>query len=191
MDQISQASTLEQHEVPYTDAFNHTYENVVEIHPENDRNNNDDVNNVDFNIHVEDNGPVMSPEAELFQWHERLSHMPLARIQKLASERVLPCRLARCRRLLCPACVYGKMTWRKWRNNPNTNSITPHDVERGSMVSVDQLQSNLPGLIAQMKGVPTRKGYHIATVYVAHFSDFTYVHLQQTTSSVETLQSKR
>jgi GAG-pre-integrase domain len=140
---------------------------------------------------VEDSGPTLKPEAELLQWHERLSHMPLRRIQQLAVDGILPRRLARCKCLLCPACVYGKMTRRKWWNSPITKFITPHDVERGSMVSVDQLQSNIPGFIAQMKGTPTRKCYHIATVYVDHYSNFTYVHLQQPTSSEETLQSKR
>jgi hypothetical protein len=32
--------------------------------------------------------------------------------------------------------------------------------------------------------------YHIVTIYVDHFSDFTYIHLQQSTTSAETLQSK-
>jgi hypothetical protein len=91
---------------------------------------------------------------------------------------------------LCPACVFGKMTRRKWRTSPIEASITPDKCEVEDFVSVDQIQSNTPGINAQMKGIPTRRRYHIATIYVDHKSDYTYVHLQKSTSSEETLQSK-
>jgi hypothetical protein len=41
-----------------------------------------------------------------------------------------------------------------------------------------------------MKGTPTRHRFTIATVYVDHLSDFTYVYLQRDSSSAETLKSK-
>jgi hypothetical protein len=59
----------------------------------------------------------------------------------------------------------------------------------GECVSVDQLYSTVPGLIAQLKGIPTRQRYHIATVFVDHASDYSFIHNQCTTSS-ETLQAK-
>jgi hypothetical protein len=71
------------------------------------------------------------------------------------------------------------MTKQKWRSGTRTyNSITPDNINVGHMVSVDQLVWNIPGLIAQMKFVPTRKRYTVATVFVDHKSDYTYVHLQ-------------
>jgi GAG-pre-integrase domain len=145
----------------------------------------DAIHNFDFDLQIVDTSISISPEEELMKWHQRLSHMPMSRIQKLALSGTLPNRIAKCRRPLCPACAYGKMTRRKWRTTPDTSSITPKNITCGSMVSVDQLQSNIPGLTAPMKGTPTRKRYHIATIYVDHYSDFTYVHLQQSTTSCE------
>jgi hypothetical protein len=104
---------------------------------------------------------------------------------------MLPNYLAKCKIPLCPACVFGKMTKQRWRSGTRAyNSITPDNVKVGEMVSVDQLVSNVQGLIAQMKGVPTQKRYTAATVFVDHKSDYTYVHLQQSTSSKETLEAK-
>jgi hypothetical protein len=78
----------------------------------------------------------------------------------------------------------------RWQSSI-ASSIAPDDCDVGGLVSVDQIQSSAPGIIAQMKGIPTRRRYHIATIYVDHESDYTYVHLQQSTNSEETLQSKR
>ena len=59
------------------------------------------------------------------------------------------------------------------------------------MVSVDQLVSPVPGLIAQMTGFTTKRRYKYATVYIDQFSGFSFVCLQQTASAQETLQSKQ
>jgi GAG-pre-integrase domain len=47
---------------------------------------------------------------ELMEWHHRLCHMPMKRIQNLAVKGILPKRIAKCKIPLCPACVFGKMT---------------------------------------------------------------------------------
>ena len=52
----------------------------------------------------------------------------------------------------------------------------------GQVVSVDQLLSPVPGLIAQMTGFITKQRYKYATVFV---------YLQRTASAQETLQSKQ
>ncbi len=57
-------------------------------------------------------------------------------------------------------------------------------------VSVDQLSSPTPGLIAQVKGNLTRDRYRVATVFVDHFSDLTYVHMSQSDTSEETVEAK-
>jgi GAG-pre-integrase domain len=124
------------------------------------------------------------------QWHHRLCHMAMRRVQNLAEKGILPKRIAKCKIPLCPACVFGKMTRRRWQMASTESSITPDVCEIGSLVSVDQIQSSTPGIIAQMKGIPTRRRYHIATIYVDHKSDYTYVHLQHCTNSEKTLQSK-
>jgi hypothetical protein len=60
----------------------------------------------------------------------------------------------------------------------------------GQCVSVDQLESTTPGLIAQLKGIPTTKRYKAATVFVDHYSRLSYVHLQKTTNASETIEAK-
>jgi hypothetical protein len=49
----------------------------------------------------------------------------------------------------------------------------------------------MPGLIAQLKGTPTKAHYSCATVFVDHFSQWSYVHFQKTTSGAETVKAKR
>ena len=59
------------------------------------------------------------------------------------------------------------------------------------MISVDQLISPTPGLIAQMLGKPTNIRYMGAMVYVDHQSDYTYIHLQMTLDATETIKGKK
>ena len=58
-------------------------------------------------------------------------------------------------------------------------------------MSVDQLVSPTPGLIAQMTGFITRQRYKYATVYVDQYSGSSFVYLQRTASAAETLEGKR
>jgi len=57
----------------------------------------------------------------------------------------------------------------------------------GQCISVDQMEAANPGLIAQLKGTPTKDRYRYATIFVDHFSDFTFVFLQKTLTSAETI----
>ena len=73
------------------------------------------------------------------------------------------------------------------RNTPNK----PLQVNNpGQIVLVDQLVSPTPGLVAQMNGILTSKKYNYATVFVDHFYRYSYMHLQNTASSEETLERK-
>jgi hypothetical protein len=58
-------------------------------------------------------------------------------------------------------------------------------------VSIDQMESPVSGLVAQMKGIPMRARYNSATVFTDHYSDVTYVHLQKSTNAQETLEAKQ
>lgn len=60
----------------------------------------------------------------------------------------------------------------------------------GHTVSVDQLVSPTPGLIAQMTGVLTTKRYKYATMYVDLFARYGFVYLQKTVSAEETVEGK-
>jgi hypothetical protein len=57
-------------------------------------------------------------------------------------------------------------------------------------VSVDQLKSPTPGLIAQTTGILTTKRYAYASVFVDHSTRLGYVHLQKTQDVTETLEAK-
>lgn len=55
---------------------------------------------------------------------------------------------------------------------------------------VDHLEFPLPGFIGQMKGRLTRSRYQVATVFVDHHSDLSYVYLQRSTTGEETVNAK-
>ena len=57
-------------------------------------------------------------------------------------------------------------------------------------MSVDQLESSTPGLIAQLRGFLTKDRYNSATVFVDHFTRLSYIHLQKSTNAEETLTAK-
>jgi len=135
----------------------------------------------------------MSPTAELLRYHYQLSHLPFASIQLMAKNGHLPRRLATCRVPKCAGCLYGKATKRPWRTKPSSDTPLARikiATAPGQSVSVDQMASPSPGLIAQLKGIPTTSRYTTATIFVDHFSRLSFVHLQQTTNGEETLQAK-
>ena len=124
--------------------------------------------------------------------HHQYGHVPMKKLQTMAEQGILPRRLAKCRTPVCTACLYAKATRRPWRGKTRKNLIdegTP--VRPGQIVSVDQLVSPTPGLIAQMTGFLTTKRYKYATVYVDQFSRMGYVYLQKTASAEETVEGKK
>jgi GAG-pre-integrase domain len=133
-----------------------------------------------------------TPEDELLRWHHRLAHVSMVRLQRMAQNGYLPSRIAHCRIPLCQACVYGKLTRKPWHSKPstNTNANVITTTVPGQMVSVDQLESPIAGLVGQMKGILTKRRYKVATIFVDHFSNLSYVHLQSTTNAIETLEAK-
>ena len=60
----------------------------------------------------------------------------------------------------------------------------------GEVVSVDQMVSPMPGLIAQITGKITNKRYKYATIFVDQTSHFGYVYLQKTATTEETIEGK-
>ena len=55
---------------------------------------------------------------------------------------------------------------------------------------MDQLVSSTPGLIGQTTGKLTTSQYHVATVFMDHFSRLDYVHLQESTGAEDTIAAK-
>ena len=75
----------------------------------------------------------------------------------------------------CHACMFGKATKIPWSVKGKSISRTKPVTAAGECVSFNQLESPTPGLITQMKGIPTIKRYKYVTVIVEHYSRFTFV----------------
>ena len=134
---------------------------------------------------------IEDPTRELLMWHYRLGHISFSRLRAMAKSRDLPSRLATCRVPECAACRLGKATKVPWRTKGKSNRGRLKSVTQpGQCVSVDQLESTTPGLIAQLKGRATRNRYRYVTVFVDHFSGFSFVYLQKCITSEETVKAK-
>ena len=92
---------------------------------------------------------------------------------------------------MCSACMYAKATRTPWRNKPRQDYKPFRAQHPGDIVSVDQLVSPTPGLIAQITGKLTNKRYNYATVFVDQASGLGFVHLQKTAAADETLKAKK
>jgi hypothetical protein len=134
----------------------------------------------------------VSPDEELLRRHLRHAHISMERLRHMGQLGILSSRLAKCRIAVCQSCMYGNFTRRAWRTkmNPFTKDNTLKALSPGMCVSVDQLESPLPGFVGLLKGTLTRKRYKVATIFVDHFSDLSLVHLQSTTNIEDTLQAK-
>ena len=106
----------------------------------------------------------------------------------MAKQGLLPKKILKANVPICPACQYGKMHRKPWRAKGNPSKPSRVAKEPGQIVSVDQLES--PGFIAQLKGTLTKQCYKYATVFVDQYSRLSYVHLQRTIMSDETVQAK-
>ena len=130
--------------------------------------------------------------AEFLRYHQKFGHISPKKIIIMARRGILPKRLASCPIPVCTACMYGKATRRPWRTRSSHNQQnTSAPTRPGECVSVDQLSSPTPGLIAQMTGYRTKQRYTTATVYVDQSTGLGYVHLQKSTSAEETVESKK
>jgi hypothetical protein len=131
--------------------------------------------------------------AKLLTIHHQYAHAPMTKLQLMAKSGILPRRLAKCRIPVCSACLYAKATRKPWRSKPRTRNAEDamEPSKPGQVVSVDQLVSPTPGLIAQMTGFLTTKRYRYATVYVDQYSRMGFVYLQKTASAEETVEGKK
>ena len=138
----------------------------------------------------EDRQPT-SVAVEFLKFHLKFNHFSSRKIQVMAEQGLLPTRLATYAIPVCSACQFGKASKRPWRQKTRRNGA---EVERsqtpGDVISVDQMISQTPGLIAQMAGFLTKDRYTCATVFVDHNSNLSYVHFQKSTSAKYTLEAK-
>ena len=133
-----------------------------------------------------------SKEQEYLQLHSTLGHIHPDRMQLMVQQGTLPAKYRNCRLPFCASCAYGKSTRKPWRSHSTPNTDEASRPQRpGECVSVDQLISPTPGLIAQMSGKLTTQRYTCATIYVDQYSGFSYVWIQRSTSVEETLKGKQ
>ena len=129
--------------------------------------------------------------AEFLNIHYRSGHLGFQKLKMMARQGIIPNKFANAPIPVCTACMYGKATKKRWRDKPTKMPKELSVKQPGDKVSVDQMVSPTPGLIAQMTGILTTKRYRYATIYVDQASKLGFTYLQKTASAEETLQSKR
>ena len=132
-----------------------------------------------------------TPEAELLMVHHHFQHISFSKLQEMARQGILPRRLAHCKIPSCFACLYRKATKRAWRSKQGKQRQRKKALKPGEVISVDQMVSPVPGLIAQMVGFLMKQRYKYATVFVDQASCMGFVYLQKTCSAEETIEAKR
>ena len=128
---------------------------------------------------------ILSPaQQELLSWHNRLCHLPFARLFQLARWKLLPASILQCepKPPLCVACQFGQAHRCPWRAKGKVSGSIRRDneLQPGDGTSVDQIVSAQPGLIPQMAGFPTSDRIWGTTNFCDHVSGFIYVHLMRT-----------
>ena len=109
--------------------------------------------------------------ATLIEWHHRLNHLSFPQIRLMAEKGLLPKSILSARTPRCASCLIGKATRQPWRTkSPPSAQSVPSVKGPGDCISVNQLQSTQPGLIAQLRGFTTKQRYHYATVFVDQYS---------------------
>ena len=93
----------------------------------------------------------------------------------------------------CAGCMFSVITKKPWRTKGSKGNQVGRNTKvniPGQCVSVDQLESPQVGFYTQLKGIPTKKRYRYATIFVDHFSDLKYVHYMEDSTSKSTVYAK-
>ena len=135
---------------------------------------------------------IRTKQHRLSVLHERYGHLSFPKLRLMARSGLIPKDLANVEPPTCPGCAYGKAHRKPWRTKGTRNlrPIKPA-THPGQVVSVDQLISPTPGFVPTHRGKPTTTRYVGATVFVDHFTDFTYVHLMTKMDADATVDAKR
>jgi hypothetical protein len=96
------------------------------------------------------------PEELLMAWHIKLAHILFKTIQHMSTIGHLPKSLAKQTPPKCQGCMYEKATRIPWRVKGNQRTIKS-TTQPGEFISVDQMESSYPGIISQLKGIPTNQ----------------------------------
>ena len=113
-------------------------------------------------------------------------------LRLLAALGILPRNLLKVKPPKCAVCLYGAMKNPPWctKYADNRNSIRK-DSAPGECILVDHMEYSTPGFISQLKRKQTKHRYRAEKIFLDHYSDLTYVHLQRGLLSDETVQEKK
>ena len=128
--------------------------------------------------------------AELLMIHQKYGHISFHRLKEMARQGIINSKYKHCPIPTCSACMYAKAKRKRWRDKPRRDYEKFVATNPGECISVDQMVSPTPGLVAQMTGTLTSKRYKYATVYVDQATGLGYIHLQKSADVDETLKGK-
>jgi hypothetical protein len=156
----------------------------------------------DEDITVEEDSPTYSQDSqEYMHWHYKLNHPTHTVMTKMAKQKMLPRRITKIlsdmgklhiKPPMCNDCFGVKATRRPWRNigSKHKQSHIKRATHPGEVVSVDQLESPIPGFIGQITGRLTRQHIVDSTIFADQASGLSYVYHQTAMTSEETLKGK-
>ena len=138
---------------------------------------------------------------EYMHWHYRLNHASFNTMLNMAKLKQLPKEISSIIKKmdkhhqkppLCSDCTCATACRKQWRAKPKKDHIKPNKrLVPGDVVSMDQLVSSTPGLIACLHGGrPTTERYVGSTVFVDQASDFCYIYHHTSLNSEETVKAK-
>jgi hypothetical protein len=131
-------------------------------------------------------------------WHYKLNHPSHTAMIKMAKQNILPWRITKIltnmgkqhtKPPMCNDCCGAKATRRSWRGKKVQRHLK-RATHPGGVISVDQLESSMPGFLRQMTGKLTKQCIVTSAVFVDHASVFSYVYHQTSMTSEERLKSK-
>ena len=136
----------------------------------------------------------LTPTAELLRAHYKLLHLPFSQISLMAAHGQLPKRLIDCCVPCCTSCLFGKATNTPWGRSKASRDLSKFRLPRSQDSACRWISWNRQrpvSLLSSRGHQPTLWRYRAATVFVDHFSQLSFVHLQQTLSSEDTLLAKQ
>ena len=130
-------------------------------------------------------------QMRLLTIHEHSGHLSFGVLKLMARANLISMDLANVDPPTYLGCAYGKAHRFPWRyKGARNHKHIKVTISPGNVVSVDQLISPTLGFVPMHRGRPTFKRYIGATIFVDHFSDFTYCHLMIKMNTETTVEAK-
>ena len=142
------------------------------------------------NLQKDEETTSLSPRGELLRWHIRLGHLSFSKMINLMELGILPHKLLKIRPPMCACCKIGAMTKQRRRVKGGKYKNMRKANAPGECVSMDQIESRIPGFIGVLRDFINKKRNTCATIFVDHYSGFTYVKLQTSTNMDERLKEQ-